>query len=60
MQGDRRDTEAQEWVPSLEGGEFRRKTIFFAFTVKSGPSSNSLRQHRGGNETIIEKGKKRT
>lgn len=31
MQGDRRDTEAQEWVPSLEGGVFRSKKSFLLF-----------------------------
>lgn len=28
MQEFRRDTEAQEWAPSLEHGEFRGKIIF--------------------------------
>lgn len=40
MQVVRRDTEAQEWAPSLERGEFRSKIIFLL--LQSGPSSKSL------------------
>lgn len=41
MQGDRRVTEAQEWVPSLERWGIQKQGNFFAFIMKSGPRSKS-------------------
>lgn len=58
MQRDRRDTEAQEQVPSLEGGEFRGKIIFLLLQWNLGPALILYTDTEEGMKQLVKREKK--
>lgn len=59
MQEDRRDTEAQEWVPTLGRWGIQKQDNFFAFTVKSGPALNLYTDTEEGMKQLVKRERKR-
>lgn len=58
MQEDRRDTEAQKWVPTLGRWGIQKQDNFFAFTVKSGPALNLYTDIEEGMKQLVKRERK--